>query len=574
MKRQIYGAVILLGFLIGMTFTPVLFKESKAANEGTLDKKPSPEKKKKNRPVKINVVPWGADQATVARAKRDIELQPEVQKELRGTKYRLMSFDLIDSDFKGKNKRTPPTRYSATFYDYTNNRTIKAEGALDNSEPVKIREHKRLPVPNEEEFEEAINIVRQDPELGPKVHAGKLVPYQPMPPIVYPETVGEKIDRIVNVGLEAIGNGAENQIVGVNMNKGTVVRFPDNAPVSAKVTAAGCGIPSGAGSNGRGLAGSYQMTVTQGQTELWSMTITRPSSSSGDDGSGIELVDVKYRGKMVLKRAHIPILNVRYVSSCGPFRDWQYNENGFKINANSNNVAPGISITPTPAITIVDDRDDSGSFRGIAIYTQGEETILVTEMSAGWYRYLNEWRFANDGTIRPRYAFGSTTSSCVCIERIHHAYWRLDFDLNGANNSISQVLISRSFQKQRNLIATEVKQYRAPNMHWLITNPSTGDTYMIMPGDKDGTAQGDSYGKGDAWILRYKTFPTEVDDSAVYTGSAINIDPFVNNEALTNQDIVFWYAVHVTRSDDTSLTGPRALMGQYVVGPTLRPVRW
>jgi hypothetical protein len=59
----------------------------------------------------------------------------------------------------------------------------------------------------------------------------------------------------------------------------------------------------------------------------------------------------------------------------------------------------------------------------------------VSEMLAGWYRYVSEWRLHANGTIRPRFGFGATTSSCVCVKHYHHAHWRLDFDLRTPGNN-------------------------------------------------------------------------------------------------------------------------------------------
>lgn len=75
--------------------------------------------------------------------------------------------------------------------------------------------------------------------------------------------------------------------------------------------------------------------------------------SSGTKGSGIELKFVDYKKKRVLYQAHVPILNIRYDNdACGPYLDWQWQENMF--NANGNDVAPGIRICNTPATTILD----------------------------------------------------------------------------------------------------------------------------------------------------------------------------------------------------------------------------
>ena len=56
-------------------------------------------------------------------------------------------------------------------------------------------------------------------------------------------------------------------------------------------------------------------------------------------------------GKRVLRRANVPILNVRYDGdACGPYRDWQYEEG--MIQATGADVAPGFRLCPTPATTI------------------------------------------------------------------------------------------------------------------------------------------------------------------------------------------------------------------------------
>jgi Cu2+-containing amine oxidase len=87
-----------------------------------------------------------------------------------------------------------------------------------------------------------------------------------------------------------------------------------------------------------------------------------------------------------------------------------------------------------PAQTILESGTDSGNFRGVAIYRQGRETVLVSELQAGWYRYISRWRFHDDGTIRPRFGFSAVQNACVCNVH-HHVYWRLDFDIGAAENN-------------------------------------------------------------------------------------------------------------------------------------------
>jgi hypothetical protein len=182
-------------------------------------------------------------------------------------------------------------------------------------------------------------------------------------------------------------------------------------------------------------AGQFQVTIPQADgSPLWSFLVIRPSASSGTNASGVELRNVRYRGKLVLFQAHAPILNVQYDgNACGPFRDWLFEESW--VQADGTNVAPGIRRSQAPAQTILESGTDSGNFRGVAIYRQGRETVLVSELQAGWYRYVSRWRFHDNGTIRPRFGFSAVQDSCVCNVHHHHVYWRFDFDIGTTENN-------------------------------------------------------------------------------------------------------------------------------------------
>src|SRR5438105_615051 len=208
----------------------------------------------------------------------------------------------------------------------------------------------------------------------------------------------------------------------------------------------------------------------------------------------------------IMKLGNLPILNVQYLRNlCGPYRDWQDQEGMFQ--ADGTDVAPGFRSCPTPAQTIIEDGTDFGNFNGVAYYTTGTEVVLVTEMEAGWYRYVNEWRFDVNGTIRPRFRFGTTQSSCVCNTHTHHAYFRLDFDIAGADKNVIWEVNARAFPIRR---TTETMSLRSPtwNRRWIIENEGTGDKYMLVPRSSDGLT--DPYGRGDVWLLRFHE--DELDD--------------------------------------------------------------
>src|SRR6185437_6078592 len=123
-------------------------------------------------------------------------------------------------------------------------------------------------------------------------------------------------------------------------------------------------------------------TIRDGNTVLWTMTVNRPSASSGYWGSGVELRNIYFKGKRVLTRAGVPIFNVQYDGDvCGPYRDWDWQEHPY--NAQGTLIEDGILQASAPPTTIFDDDDDSGNYWGVSIFTQSDgATVIESEMEA------------------------------------------------------------------------------------------------------------------------------------------------------------------------------------------------
>ena len=244
---------------------------------------------------------------------------------------RLMSFRLLPHEDKSTGVALS-NRYVAVFYDYGNDRSIMVQGDLGDNEPANVTESVYQLLPDWEEYQLAVKILRGNTDLGDALASGALRSYRPMPPLGQASLPSGRIERTLMVGLlPAKGQTSRHKIVGVNIAKGTVLRFERGAPDGATASDHVCG-PPGADQPtvSRFTPGQYEVVVTQAGTELWRFTAVRPAASSGTNGSGIELVSVKYRGKLVLGRAHAPILNVLYDPGdhgCGPaYRDWQWEE--------------------------------------------------------------------------------------------------------------------------------------------------------------------------------------------------------------------------------------------------------
>jgi len=486
---------------------------------------------------------------------------------LKDARHRLLSIEAVtlEPEIKPSEPPLPGDHYLATIYDYTHNRTLLIRGLLKKQEVLEVAESSLQPLPSAEEFEEAVAILEKDRHFGPALQKKRLVAHPAMPPLIGEELPDGRVERTLTVRLIPANRRYRHEVVGVDMIQQKVLRFKGRAPVTSLANEDLCGPPASVGTwVARGTPGQVNVTVRYGNAVVWTFQVLRPAVSSGTNGSGAELRFVDYRGKRVLYRAHVPILNVQYDNNlCGPYRDWQWTEHVFQ--ANGTDVAPGIRLCTAPAQTILDSGSDAGNFSGVAIYVDGLEVVVVSEMQAGWYRYVSEWRLHVDGTIRPRFKFGAVNNSCVCNLHHHHVYWRFDFDVRTFFDNVVREYNNPPIIGNSNFHTKyyEIRRLRdsAHQRHWQVENADTGEGYAIIPGANDGTA--DTFGVGDVWVLRYHG--NELDDGQV-TAPA-NLDQFVNGEPVYKQDVVIWYAAHFTH--DVHNEGIN-----HVVGPDLQPLNW
>ena len=447
-------------------------------------------------------------------------------------------------------------KYRLTLYDYTNGRTILVDGIPLDPATASITVANIQPFSTVEEFDEAVEIAHVN-----KSHSV----FSSMPPFVTKDFPNGTSHRLLNIVSDSGNTGKR---IYVNMNSKSVEPLASPADEIFMV----CDAPnpqSCTPGSPKSLPGSATLTFGN-----WTFQVLTPSSSSGTRGSGVELRNVRYNGKLLLYRAHVPILNVQYDQTtnigCGPYyRDWQNQEHYLKCIGTD--IGPGFRQCNAPAKTILDfPYDECGNFRGVAVYTEGSEFVVKAQMQAGWYRYVSEWRFHLNGTLKPRFGFGGVHQYpyCVCQVHHHHVYWRFDFDIGTAPNNIVReynTLITTTSQD----IIYETKRQKAPAFirHWEIANTATNDAYALFPGSNDGTS--DAYGVGDLWVVKYNG--AELDDGVdVTSGDAettkAHIDRFVNGEPVKDADVVVWYGAHFTH-DVSHEFG-------HIVGPDIRPRRW
>lgn len=527
--------------------------------------------------LKLKVEPLDPSPELLADVGRRVLRHPAVLELVGRTRPRLVSVLPLEEEAERKPRREPRVaRFRATLYDPANRRTLLVEGGLD-AERLEITDVATPPLPTPDEFEEAARALRQEERMGALLREQPTRVYRPMPPHLLTELPDGTVERVVNVGVRAERARDLNEIVGVRPGGRELVRFETGAPRDALADSGDCGLPDAGQATVMARAGSVRVTVTQGGAVLWKFTAVRPAGSSGTNGSGVELRFVDYKGKRVLYRAHVPILNVKYDGdACGPYRDWQNEETTLQSNGTEVG-STGFFVSPTPATTILDTGSDAGNTLGVAIYVQGQEVVLVSEMQAGWYRYISEWRLHADGTIKPRFGFTGVQNSCICNVHHHHCYWRLDFDLKSAGNNRVREFNDPPLGGSANWHTKtyEIRRPRDParKRKWRVENTLSGEAYDIIPGDEDGLAAAmpdAPFGRGDTWFLRYHA--SEIDDGVVATGPPYEagLDAWVNGERIDNHDVVVWYAGHFTH--DTAHEEPGHF--GHIVGPTLKLVKW
>ncbi len=308
---------------------------------------------------------------------------------------------------------------------------------------------------------------------------------------------------------------------------------------------------------------------------IWSFDYVRPSRSVGEDGSGLEILNVRYRGYLVFKRAHTPIINVEYDGSgCSCFRDWNYSEAGFattgiRPNGCFADATPGTVRTTCDSNAAGGSGGDTGSFRGVAVEELADELVLTTHMSAGWYRYRVKWHFYLDGRLWPEYSFSAASATCTSQSHRHHVYWRFDFDLadgtpGAGEDQVYEVnLATNTLQR----FTQEVERtWGGPDdrTFWAVRDAGLRAGYKVIPSEADLALPVDDFSKLDMMAVRYE--PGEFSDGSVGCAINPNVSQLVNGESLVNEDVVLWYRSSALHSAGNPWECD-------VVGPTLVPFR-
>ena len=315
-------------------------------------------------------------------------------------------------------------------------------------------------------------------------------------------------------------------------------------------------------------SGSEHLLSWPDSDPLWEMCWVRPLESSGGNGSGLELRDVYFRGQLVLKRAHAPILAVNYLpGGCGCFRDWTFGEQTFVAD---NEIFPGYAEPTSAPVTVCEtggSGGDVGTFAGVAAEKNPTELILTTHMAAGWYRYKMMWTFYPDGTIVPFFGFAALDAYCITFTHHHHNFWRFDFDINGADHDT--VVETNAGHPPLPIQTETTRNWIDAETAWEITDSETNLGYRLLPGAGPGSRDlqlpVDEFAQADAWILHYQPGGELEDldvppDGSQFSSCQSRMAAYADGERVEDTDLVFWYrggAEHTGGEvDDCERTGP------------------
>jgi hypothetical protein len=474
---------------------------------------------------------------------------------------------ISDADVLGRDPDERAT-FEASVFDPATNRAVHVRGRLDRSDELEVSPSAFRPNPTRAELRGAAAILRRQDAFP---DGDDVVIYAPMPPLADLDHPDGTSTRRPTLGVYNPGGSPRHRIVAVDSAAGTVDWAPTGVDAA---TDDDCeahlpeGVESMPDTGGRA---KVRVRVLRGGVELWNLIVVRPRDSAPQalgKGSGVELRKVHHRGRSVLSRAHVPILNVLYDDGI-TFRDWQNQETPFHA-AGSDPVGPGFRLCSTPPATILEAGDDAGNFQGVAFHYEDGELRIVSEVQAGWYRYVSEWRLRDDGVIKPRFGFAGTRNPRTCMRHQHHVYWRLDFDIDGAGGEVVEQrgVISAGLPAWTPIVR-ETKRRRGPAARsWRVRDKSSGRGYRIVPGPADGTA--DAYGVADLWLLRYG--PDQYDDGVSVVGGSpadtqVRLDKHLSGQSIDGQDVVVWYAGHFVHDEHA----PSSHQG-HIVGPDLIPL--
>lgn len=340
---------------------------------------------------------------------------------------------------------------------------------------------------------------------------------------------------------------------------------------------------------------------------IWEMCWLPPNQSSGVQGSGLEVRDVHYKGILVAKRFHSPILFAEYRAGAGGncYRDWKDANARFAATPATRNtlgvpggffatttcdvstsatashgLCPFNNLSPNPFVT-ADCLNSGVSIEDRTNAANPEESfvLLTTQYSASWYQYVSRFAFYANGDINPEFGYGNSDGTYNNVTHWHHNYWRLDFDIDGAAHD--QIAANGELKPTEFTDVRSLTGAGGQPSYWEVTDGVSGFGYRINSGAGDYTPVNES-GRGFhlADVIGSRFINNEYADKANNNLNdcqmvATNI---ANGENIVDADVVLYYTASVRDSTANNWPNPGSgaipqdSMVCKKVGPLITPV--
>jgi Cu2+-containing amine oxidase len=248
-------------------------------------------------------------------------------------------------------------------------------------------------------------------------------------------------------------------------------------------------------------------------------------------------------------------------------------EQAFRASVTGDGIVRGTT-APT---TLWDDNKDGGNFSGVWIWEHSGILSVVSVLRSGHYRYLTKWSFYSNGMLKPEFGFAAVQNDCTCNSHTHHAYWRLDFDVNGALDNVVSKTTNNGSTWSLLGGGKEIKDYRQLydanySKYYYRIAGTGGYKVLLKPGRYDQSTRSSNpspdfnqggYADGDVWALKWSG--TEIYDTVEYpvgeSQTKAQLQKWVTGESINKADVVLWYGAHMTHagsehSSPTETVGP------------------
>lgn len=327
-----------------------------------------------------------------------------------------------------------------------------------------------------------------------------------------------------------------------------------------------------------------------------------------DSMAGLVLEDVTYQPKgearpiKVLNSARLGQIHVPYDDGQNEFDDLTGQNFALDLMPLAPGECPGGTIK---SVKIPD--GDPGTVKGLCTTTrsrghayrmqgdtaskvyqaQGKDLLVYTVNQVGWYEYMTEWRFQDDGTVNMNVGATGSLSwddydagdgrgwpigkgpRSKATSHSHNVFWRLDFGVDGSSrNKIEQYdsAVSAPTGNDQapttrttrttvtNELAGDAKAYR----WWRVVSANGKNkdwhprSYEIVPGPTT-KYPGRSFTKRDVYFTQYNKCEKFASNNPgnCGTGAGTSVDKWVNGETLTHP--IVWMNVgfhHIARDED------------------------